>query len=65
MRALVISAMKGDPKNVVTLFRLAEHTGELKPPATLLTSITRIITDAPERQIDRDQLPAIREINKE
>ena len=65
VRALVISAMKGDPKNVVTLFRLAEHTGELEPPATPLTSITRIIIDAPERQTDRDQLPAIREINKE
>jgi hypothetical protein len=27
LRGLIIGAMKGDPKNVVTMFRLAEQTG--------------------------------------
>jgi hypothetical protein len=66
VRAMVLSAMKGDPKNVVTLFRLAEHTGELAPPATPLTSITRIIISPPDSESSGQQaLPANSEINRE
>jgi hypothetical protein len=34
--------MKGDPKNVVTMFKLAEQTGQFED-ATEITSIQRII----------------------
>jgi Family of unknown function (DUF5681) len=42
LRSLVLGAMKGDPKNVVTMFKLAEQTGQFED-ATEITSIQRII----------------------
>jgi Family of unknown function (DUF5681) len=32
LRGLIIGAMKGDPKNVVTMFRLADQTGQFEEP---------------------------------
>jgi Family of unknown function (DUF5681) len=40
MRGLVIGAMKGEPRSVMTLFRLAEQTGQLggRPPSEIIVS---------------------------
>ncbi len=42
LRGLVVSAMKGDPKSVVALFKLAEQTGQLEDH-TEITQIRRVI----------------------
>lgn len=43
LRSLVLAAMKGDAKSVVTVFRLAEQTGQLQNPSEPVTTIRRII----------------------
>jgi Family of unknown function (DUF5681) len=45
LRGLIIGAMKGDPKNVVTMFRLADQTGQFEEPPARVTCIERIIID--------------------
>jgi hypothetical protein len=42
LRGLVVSAMKGDPKSVIALFKLAEQTGQLEDHAEI-TQIRRVI----------------------
>ncbi len=42
LRGLVVSAMKGDPKSVIALFKLAEQTGQLEDH-TEITQIRRVI----------------------
>lgn len=45
LRSLVVGAMKGDPKNVVTMFKLAEQTGQFEDAHTEITRIERVIVD--------------------
>ena len=42
LRGLVIGAMKGDPRSVVTLFRLAEQTGQFEQHSSI-TEVRRVI----------------------
>jgi Family of unknown function (DUF5681) len=52
MRGLVIGAMKGEPRSVMTLFRIAEQTGQLGGHST--AEVQRVIvswkTDASEEE---------------
>jgi hypothetical protein len=62
MRSLVIGALKGESRSLLTLFRLAEATGQFEEPRNSITEIRRIIVDwggSPE------ELPANREISRE
>jgi Family of unknown function (DUF5681) len=43
VRGLVIGALKGDPRNVAILFRLAEQAGQFQEPSSEITEIRRII----------------------
>jgi hypothetical protein len=43
MRGLVVGALKGDTRNIVTLFRLAEQTGQFEDVTNPITEIRRII----------------------
>jgi hypothetical protein len=45
VRGLVIAAMKGDTRSQMTLFRLAEQTGQFKEDAESPTTITCVIVD--------------------
>jgi hypothetical protein len=49
MRSLVISAMKGDSKSQLTLFKLAEQTGQFVETAPPFHIIERVIVDPPGR----------------
>ena len=62
MRGLIIGAMKGDSRSLLTLFRLAEMSGQFEDPENPVTRIERIIVQwggSPE------ELPANREISRE
>src|SRR3954471_5017467 len=43
LRGLIVGAMKGDSRSVVTLFRLAEQAGEFQDDRTEFTRIERVI----------------------
>jgi Family of unknown function (DUF5681) len=43
VRGLVIGALKGDPRNVAILFRLAEQAGQFQEPSSEITEIRRVI----------------------
>jgi hypothetical protein len=43
VRGVVISALKGDARNVAILFRLAEQVGQFEEPASGVTQIQRVI----------------------
>ena len=47
LRGLIVGAMKGDPRNITALFRLAEQTGQLgeENRSVPITEIRRIIVD--------------------
>jgi Family of unknown function (DUF5681) len=45
LRGLVVSALKGEPKSIVTLFRLAEQTGQFEDPNHAIAGITRVIVE--------------------
>jgi hypothetical protein len=64
MRGLIIGALKGDSKSLVTLFRLAEVSGQFEDPDNPITRIERIIVEwggAPETP----PLPGNREISRQ
>ena len=42
-RGVVIGALKGDPRNVAILFRLAEQAGQFQDASSDITEIRRII----------------------
>ena len=52
VRGLVIGAMKGDTRSQMTLFRLAESTGQFEETLQPLHMITQVIVD-PRDQRDR------------
>jgi len=65
-RRLVIGALKGDSRSQITLFRLAEITGQFEQPPEPLTRIERvIITGVPRAGDDLPSLPANSEHNRE
>ena len=43
VRGLVIGALKGDPRNIAILFRLAEQAGQFQEPSSEITEIRRVI----------------------
>jgi Family of unknown function (DUF5681) len=62
MRGLIIGALKGDSRSLMTLFRLAEQSGQFEDPSNPVTRIERVIVKwggSPE------ELPASREISRE
>jgi hypothetical protein len=50
LRGLILGAMKGDPKNVVTMFRLAEQTGHFREARGEISEIQRIIVGWSENE---------------
>jgi hypothetical protein len=65
-RRLVIGALKGDTRSQVTLFRLAEITGQFEQQPEPLTTIQRvIITGVPRADDDVPSLPANSDTNRE
>jgi hypothetical protein len=50
MRGLVVGALKGDARSLVTLFRLAEQTGEFEETANPVNQITRVIVSWKDTQ---------------
>lgn len=43
LRGLVVGALKGDPRNLLTLFKLAEQTGQFEDKPEAVTEIRRVI----------------------
>jgi hypothetical protein len=43
MRGVVVGALKGDPRNMAMLFRLAEQTGHFQDRSNNITEIRRVI----------------------
>jgi len=43
LRGLVIGAIKGDPRNIVLLFKIADQCGELTEPPRVIQRIERVI----------------------
>jgi hypothetical protein len=65
-RRLVIGALKGDTRSQVTLFRLAEITGQFEQAPEPLTRIERvIITGVPRANEGVPSLPANSDTNRE
>lgn len=62
LRGIVIGALKGDSRSQMTLFRLAEVTGQFEEPPEPLRRIERIIL-TPMMPIE--QVPENRDINRE
>ena len=61
MRGLIVGALKGDSRSLMTLFRLAEQSGQFEDPNNPVTRIERVIVEwggSPE------ELPASREISR-
>ena len=43
VRSVVVGALKGDPRNVAILFRLAEQAGQFQDASSEITEIRRVI----------------------
>ena len=43
VRSVVVGALKGDPRNVAILFRLAEQAGQFQDASSDITEIRRVI----------------------
>ena len=66
LRGLVVGAMKGDSRSVMTLFRLAEQTGQLEEaPASVMTIRRIIVNTGVPRVGDVEAVPANREVCRE
>ena len=73
LRGLVIAALKGDQRSVVTLFRIAEQCGEFGEPHSDITRITRVIVawkdsdtdDAQDDPRSHGHLPANSDHNRD
>jgi hypothetical protein len=66
LRGLAISAMKGDTRSVMALFKLAEQTGEFETEATNQALTIQWLTtyEAKDHQ-GREELPAISDFNRD
>jgi len=59
LRGLVVGALKGDSRNLVTLFKLAEQTGQFKESGQEITEIHRIIVGwMPPDEFSRPHQPS-------
>ena len=63
MRGLVVGALKGDTRSIVTLFRLAEQTGQFEEPHREITTIQPIIVNWKPRE--DEEVPGNSDVNKE
>ena len=72
LRGLVVGALKGDPRSVMTLLRVADQTGQFEPNEPL-TKITRVIVSWKDNQAakeagqepDANPIPANRDISRD
>jgi hypothetical protein len=61
MRGLIIGALKGDSRSMGTLFRLAEQTGQFEEAGEQTTQVVvRWFNEG-----EQDELPAIRQLNRD
>jgi hypothetical protein len=66
LRGLAISAMKGDARSLMALFKLAEHTGEFDDVTDSKTEIVlRWATDEPTNPPPDRNVPAISQIKRD
>ena len=70
LRGLVLGAMKGDSRSQMTLFKLAEQTGQFDQDREPLTAITRIIVNrfgetGDEPASETERVPAISHLNRD
>ena len=70
LRGLVLGAMKGDSRSQMTLFKLAEQTGQFDQDREPLTAITRIIVNrfgetGDEPASETERVPAISQLSRE
>jgi hypothetical protein len=67
MRGLVVGALKGDQRNVVTLLRIAEQAGHFTEPGKDIGRIERIIVSwkGSENRDNETDLPAISQKNRD
>ena len=70
LRGLVLGAMKGDSRSQMTLFKLAEQTGQFDQDREPLTAITRIIVNrfgetGEEPASETERVPAISQLSRE
>jgi hypothetical protein len=68
MRRLIIGALKGDSRSLMTLMRIAEQTGEFEnEPSNQPLTIQWLTTceAAPSENTDLEVLPVIRKLNTE
>jgi Family of unknown function (DUF5681) len=68
MRGLVIGALKGDTRSVMTLLRIAEQTGEFEDDDKNTEIIVGWMTDPADMPSDppsRERYPAITKLNRE
>lgn len=60
MRGLVVGALKGDTRNLLTLFRLAEQTGQFDEPGQPIGRIQRVIVSWKAPGVE-EEIPGIRD----
>ena len=65
LRGLAISAMKGDTRSVMALFKLAEHSGEFDNEKTNGPLTIQWMTTYEAEDQGRKELPAISDISRE
>ena len=63
VRRLIIGAMKGDSRSQMTLFRMAELTGQFEEAPLQHTVIERVIVDPRARH--PEEVPAISEVSRD
>ena len=65
LRSLAISALRGDARSMMALFKLAEHTGEFDSEATDQPLTIRWVTTYEANSQGREELPPISDINRQ
>jgi hypothetical protein len=65
MRGLIVGALKGDGRSMGTLFRFAEQTGQFEEPEQQIVQIRRLIVGWKDSDAVEEELPAIRQLNRD
>jgi hypothetical protein len=65
MRGLIVGALKGDGRSMGTLFRFAEQTGQFEEPNDQIVQIRRLIVGWKDSDAVEEELPAIRQLNRD
>ena len=65
LRGLAISALKGDARSMMALFKLAEHTGEFDSETTDQPLTIRWVTTYEADPQGREELPPISDLNRQ